>query len=150
MDSPPLTKSSAMRPLEVNPGASSGATPRIDRRRLPRIRPDDPEPPGADDVLCAVAHSYRPDDPVGIAEVRRCIAVTPHQAAAVMAWAARNGAWPYRRPSPAIRPPHQAAPISIRALSTDPAYLEVKERLGEPLSADDRARLDAWRAGGGQ
>lgn len=125
MDGPPLTKSSAKRPLEVNRGASSGATPRIDRRRLPRIRPDDPEPPGADDVLCAVAHYYRPHDPVGITQIRRAIAVSGRQAEAVMAWAQRNGAWPYRQPDAGTRSRAQTAPISLRA------------------------RLAAWRAGGG-
>lgn len=29
----------------------------------------------------------------------------------------------------------------------DPRYLEVKERLGEPLTATERDRLEAWRAG---
>ncbi len=28
----------------------------------------------------------------------------------------------------------------------DPEYLSLKDRLGEPLSAEDRARLDAWQS----
>ena len=53
------------------------------------------EPPGADEVLAALAATYRPGD---------AIAVPWEKARAVRAWAERVGAWPYVRPGP-CRPP---------------------------------------------
>lgn len=45
-----------------------------------------------------------------------------------------------RRPAPDRR-----EPFPLRTLALDPEYLAIKERLGEVLSAEERARLDAAR-----
>lgn len=89
MDPPRSSQSSSPRyPGRVNedPGL---------RRHAPD--PDVPEPPVADEVLCAVAFRHRPGDVVTLSQVVAAIAVTPATAQRVIRWATRNGAWPYLR-----------------------------------------------------
>jgi hypothetical protein len=59
-----------------------------------------PAPPHADEVLAALAGTYRPGDAIGLQQIVDCIAVTWEQARAVRDWAERTGAWPYLRPGP--------------------------------------------------
>jgi hypothetical protein len=74
------------------------------RGYVPRVYEPPDEPPGADEVLAAVASCYRPGDAVGLRQVRECIAITQDKAQAVRAWAIGAGAWPYLTPG-ACRPP---------------------------------------------
>jgi hypothetical protein len=43
--------------------------------------------------------------------------------------------------------PARPGPPTLAELARDPAYLEVKERMGEPLTPAERELLDAARAG---
>lgn len=51
-----------------------------------------------------------------------------------------------RREPPRDRP--DRGPVDLAALWRDPRYLEIKERLGEPLAPSERATLEAHRGGG--
>lgn len=44
---------------------------------------------------------------------------------------------------------HKPARAALAEMGRDLAYIEFKERMGEPLAASERARLDAARAGSG-
>lgn len=71
-------------------------------RPTPRDTEPPREPPGADEVLAALAARYRPGDAIGLQQIVDCIGVTWEHARAVRAWAQHPavGAWPYLQPAP--------------------------------------------------
>jgi hypothetical protein len=81
------------------------------RRYRPAPRPwtgdPPPAPKHADEVLAALAGTYKPGDAIGLQQIVDTIAIDWDQARAVRDWAEQTGAWPYLRPSgmrPAGRP----------------------------------------------
>jgi hypothetical protein len=56
-----------------------------------------------------------------------------------------------KRPAVPTRPvPQRGRRAMLDELTEDPRYLEIKEKLGEPLTPGERARLEAWRAASAQ
>lgn len=53
-----------------------------------------------------------------------------------------------RRPRPG-RPASRNHPLTLRELNADPEYLRIKQQLGEVLSPQERAMLDAARSAPG-
>jgi hypothetical protein len=50
-----------------------------------------------------------------------------------------------RRRASKPSPRHRREPLNLAGLLRDPEYLAIKEGMGEPLSAEERETLRAWR-----
>jgi hypothetical protein len=81
---------------------------RVERRILaskPRPRtipPPIPEPPGAREILAAIAAVYGPGEAIGIKEAKRAAGRGGERVRAVRNWAIQAGLWPYL---PVVREP---------------------------------------------
>lgn len=90
---------------------------RLERRVLRFVPhwPEPPaEPPGAREVLEALARAHAPGDRVGLRQIRAAGATGMAAASAVRAWARSVGAWPFRNPTP-TRPAGPSDPGPDRA-----------------------------------